>query len=310
MDWLNYNHLHYFWTVAKSGSLTRAAEELMLSASTVSAQVHALEQAMGSRLFKRQGRRLMLTDVGQVAYGYAESMFALGREMMDVVKERPTDRPLRLVVGVDEAVPKLVAREILKPALQLAQPVHLVCREGSADRLLTDLTSYRLDVLLADQPVRASGKTRVFNHPLGDCGLSFFAAPALAARLRQGFPKSLHRAPALLPADHSAMRRTLDRWFGSLGVEPSIVGEFDDSALTKVFGSDGFGFFAVPSVIAAEIAQRYSVVEIGAAPDCIERFCAISVERKLKHPAVVAITQAARSALFMAPGDIAPGQGE
>lgn len=309
MEWLNYNHLHYFWMVAKAGSLTHAAEELMLSASTVSAQIHALEQALGSRLFKRQGRRLVLTDVGQLAYGYAESIFSLGREMMDVVKERPTDRPIRLVVGIDEAVPKLVAREILKPALQLARPVHLVCREGSADRLLADLVSYRLDVILADQPVRASGKMKVFSHPLGDCGVSFFAAPALAARLRPGFPQSLHRAPVLLPADHSAMRRTLDRWFGALGVEPSVVGEFDDSALTKVFGSDGFGFFAVPAVIAAEIAQRYSVEEIGAAPDCIERFYAISVERKLKHPAVVALTQAARSALFMTPSESARGRG-
>ena len=297
MEWLNYNHFFYFWTVAKTGSLSEASEELMLSLSTISAQVHALEKTLGVQLFRRKGRRLVLTEVGQLAYSYADSIFSLGREFMNVVRERPTDRPLRLVVGIDGAVPKLVAREILKPVFELAQPVHLICREGSADWLLTELASYRLDVILADQPARSAVKMKVFSHPLGECGLSFFATPKMAAKLRPQFPQSLHRAPALLPTDHTAMRRTLDRWFDALGIEPSIIAEFDDSALAKVFGSDGFGFFVVPSVIAAEIADRYSVEEIAAVTDCTERFYAISAERKLKHPAVVAITQAARIAL-------------
>ncbi len=298
MEWLNYNHFLYFWTVARTGSLSDASSELMLSPSTVSAQVHALETSLGTRLFRRKGRRLVLTEVGQLAYSYADSIFSLGREFMNVVRERPTDRPLRLAVGIDEAVPKLVAREILKPAFESAQPVRLICREGSADRLLPELTNYRMDVILANQPAQSTARLKVFSHLLGECGVSFFAAPELAAGLRKGFPQSLNRAPALLPTDQTALRRTLDRWFGGLGIEPTVVGEFEDSALTKVFGSDGFGFFAVPTVIAAEIAHRYSVEEIGAAPECVERFYAISVERKLKHPAVVAITHAARSALF------------
>lgn len=297
MEWFNYNHFFYFWTVAKTGSLSEASKELMLSLSTISEQVHGLEKTLGVQLFRRKGRRLVLTEVGQLAYSYADSIFSLGREFMNVVRERPTDRPLRLVVGIDGAVPKLVAREILKPVFELAQPVHLICREGSADWLLTELASYRLDIILADQPARSAVKMKVFSHPLGECGLSFFATPKMAAKLRPQFPQSLHRAPALLPTDHTAMRRTLDRWFDALGIEPSIIAEFDDSALTKVFGSDGFGFFVVPSVIAAEIANRYSVEEIATVTDCTERFYAISAERKLKHPALVAITQAARIAL-------------
>ena len=297
MEWLNYNHFLYFWSVAKAGSLSVASKELMLSASTVSAQIHALEASLGARLFQRKGRRLVLTEVGQLAYGYADTIFSLGREFVNVVRERPSDRPLRLVVGVDEAVPKLVAREVLRPAFELAQPVHLICREGPMDQLLAELVNYRMDVILADEPARSTSKPRVFSHLLGDCGLSFFAARELAAKLRPDFPQSLHRAPALLSSDQSAMRRTLDRWFRTRGIEPIVRGEFDDSALTKVFGSDGLGFFVVPSVIAAEIGPRYSVEEIGAISECREQFYAISVERKLKHPAVVAITDAARTAL-------------
>lgn len=298
MEWLNYHHLLYFWSVAKTGSIARASEELMLAPPTISTQIHDLERTLNQKLFRKKGRQLVLTEMGQVVFGYAEGIFSLGRELMSVVKQRPVDRPMRLVVGVEEAVPKLVAREILKPAFDLGQAVHVVCREGTADRLLTDLANYRLDVVLSDQPARSTVKVKVFSHPLGECGISFFAAPKLAARLREGFPHSLHGAPALLSAEHTAMRRTLERWFHSLGIEPTLVGEFDDSALTKVFGSEGFGFFAVANVIAAEIAQRYSVEEIGTLEDQTEHFYAISVERKLRHPAVVAITQAARTGLF------------
>lgn len=295
MEWLNYNHFQYFWTVARAGSLADASKELMLSPSTVSAQIHALEKSLGVRLFRRKGRQLVLTEIGQLAYSYAQNIFSLGREFMNVIKERPTDRPLRLVVGADEAVPKLVVRELLKPAFELGRSVHVICREGPPERLLSDLANYHVDVILADQPARSSAGMKVFSHALGECGVSFFAAPKLAARLKNGFPQSLHRAPSLLPTEHTAMRRNLDRWFNSLGIEPVIVGEFDDSALTKVFGSDGFGFFAVPSIIAAEIAHRYSVEAIGAASDCTERFYAISIERKIKHPAIIAITRTSLS---------------
>jgi LysR family transcriptional activator of nhaA len=297
MEWLNYNHFLYFWTVARTGSVLEAARELMLSASTVSAQVHALEQSLGSPLFRRKGRSLVLTEVGQLAYSYADSIFPVGREFLNVVRERPTGRPLRLAAGIDQAVPKLVAREILKPVLHLPQSVHLVCREAAPDQLLSDLAGYRLDLVITDQPARHAGKTRVFNHLLGECGLKLMAAPSLAAKLRRNFPRSLHRAPALLPPDHTAMRRTLHRWFEAHNVEPLMAGDFDDSALMKVFGSEGFGFFAVPSLIADEIERQYLVEEIATLKGCTERFYAVTAERKIKHPAVVALTEAARTSL-------------
>lgn len=298
MQWLNYHHLLYFWTVARTGSIVEASQELMLAPPTISSQIRDLEEQLNCKLFQRKGRHLVLTDVGERAFSYANEIFSLGRELVNVVQDRPGDRPLRLVVGVEEAVPKLVAREILKPAFQLGQAVHVICREGAADRLLGELANYHLDIILSDQPARPTVRTKVFSHPLGECGVTFFGSPDLAAKLRDGFPRSLHGAPALLPTDRTALRKALDRWFYSLSIKPMIVGEFDDSALTKVFGSEGFGFFAVPTIIAAEIAARYSVEAIGEVSDVHERFYAISVERKLRHPAVVAITQAARSGLF------------
>lgn len=297
-EWLNYHHLLYFWAVARTGSIAKAAEELMLAPPTICGQIRDLEGQLKQKLFRRSGRQLVLTEMGEVVFGYAEEIFSLGRELANVVQGQPGNRPLRLTVGVEETVPKLMAREILKPVLRLSPPVRLICREGTADQLLMELANHRLDIVLSDQPARSSVKVKVFSHPLGECGLTFLAAPSLAERLKGGFPQSLHRAPALLPGHHTAMRRTLERWFDSLGIEPVIIGEFDDSALAKVFGSDGFGFFAVPSAVGAEIAQRYTVEAIGTLAEQTERFYAISAERKLKHPAVLAITDQARSLLF------------
>lgn len=298
MDALNYQHLHYFWTVARLGSIARAAEELLLAPPTIHAQIRTLESQLGAKLFERRGRNLVLTDTGQIVRKHADAIFSYGREILDAVRQRPADQPLRLVVGVEEAVPKLVVRELLRPVLEADHPIRLICREGSDDALLADLAGHRLDVVLADHPPRATGGVRVVSHPLGDCGISFVASPALATQLRKGFPGSLEGAPALLPSDHTSMRWSLDRWFDSMGVRPRIVAEFDDSALIKVFGSDGLGFFAVHDIIVQQISARYGVEQIGRTNERSERFYAITTDRKLKHPAVASLAAAARSEIF------------
>lgn len=298
MNWPNYHHLLYFWTVARLGSIAKASEELMLAPPTISAQLRMLERQMGTKLFRREGRSLVMTETGQLVMRYADSIFALGREMMSAVREQPTDQPLRLLVGVEEAVPKLIARELIRPALNLGRPIRLICREGSDAELLEDLASHRLDVVLSDHPPGANVGARVVSHALGDCAVTFMAAPALAKRLATRFPSSLDGAPALLPTEHTSLRWTLDRWFEAEGVRPNVIAEFDDSALIKVFGGDGMGFFAVHSVIADQISQRYGVTPFGETRERTEHFYAITPERKFKHPAVATIATAARAGLF------------
>ncbi len=299
MDWLNYHHLLYFWKVAAEGSIARASEELRLAPPTISAQIRSLEEALGEQLFHRTGRRMVLTEVGQTVFSYSEEIFALGQELMNVVRRRPAGGgPLRLNVGISDAVAKLVVREILKPAFALPQSVHVICREGADARLLAELAAYRLDIVLADKPASGAVHVKTFDHQLGECGLTFFAAPQLAAELAPEFPSSLDGAPAMLPTRNTAMRRSLERWFDSIDVIPRVVAEFEDTALLMVFAADELGFFAVPSVIEEEIERLYDVSPIGQTNDCREQFFAISAERKLKHPAVVAITEAARSELF------------
>jgi len=298
MEWLNYHHLLYFWTVAREGSVARAAEHLRLAQPTLSGQIRALEHALGEKLFARSGRRLVLTDVGRVAYGYAEEIFSLGRELMDTLKDRPTGRPIRLVVGIADAVSKRIAHRILEPALTLAHPVHLVCREGKPDRLLADLAVHHVDLVLSDAPLPPEVRVRAFNHLLGECGITVFAKAAVAARLRKGFPASLNRQVFLLPTDNTTLRRGLDHWFESEGIHPRVAGEFEDSALMKVFGQAGQGVFVGPSVIEAEIRKDYGVAVVGRTDTVRERYYAITIDRRIKHPAVAAISEAARTRLF------------
>jgi LysR family transcriptional activator of nhaA len=300
MDWLNYHHLLYFWTVAREGSISRAAKELRLAPPTVHAQIRALEQNLGQQLLVRRGRGLSLTDTGRVVMGYADEIFSLGRELLTAVKQQQpaADRPLRFNVGVVDSVPKTVAKELLKPALRLDPPAHLTVREGKLEPLVAELATHRLDMVLADHPYNAPSTIRIFHHRLGECGVTFFAAPPLAATLKRGFPTSLDGAPALLPTENTAMRSSLESWFESVGVRPRILAEFEDSALLKVFGGDAKGFFAMPSVRVDALARSHSVRVIGSTEDCRERFFALSAERRLKHPAVVAISQTARSDLF------------
>lgn len=294
MEWLNYHHLRYFWMVAREGGLRRAAEKLHVSPPSISAQIRELEGALGEKLFRRSGRANVLTDAGQVALRYADEIFGLGRELAGAIKQRPTAKALRLHVGVADSFPKLVTQQILQPVFALPQAVHLVCREGKVEDLLSHLVAHRLDVVLADEPAPGSLKVRVFNHPLGECGVSFCASARLAASLRKGFPRSLHQAPALLPAEGTGLRRSLERWFHELGIRPHVVAEFDDAALMKVMATDGRGFTPVPTLVAQEAVDRFSLRLIGATERCRDQFFAITAERRLDHPAVAALTQAFR----------------
>jgi LysR family transcriptional regulator, transcriptional activator of nhaA len=298
MEWLNYHHLLYFWTVAKEGSLAGAAKVLRVSQPTLSTQLRALESQLDVELFDRSGRRLRLTDVGRVAFRYADEIFSLGRELLDVVRERPVGRPIRLAVGLTFPVPKLVAYRLLEPALALPGGTELEVHEDRLPDLLSRLATHDLDLVIADAPTTGDVSVKVFNHPLGESSVTFFAAKALAQRLRPGFPASLDRAPFLMPMRGSAMRRELERWLDRQDLHPQVRGSFDDSALVKVFGQSGVGVFVGPSVIEREIRQQYDVAVVGRTSEIVERFYAISVERRLKHPGVVAICSAARQDLF------------
>jgi len=294
MKWINYNHLYYFWVVAREGGVVRASEELMVSQPTVSAQLKELESVLGHKLFDRVGRGLVPTDAGRVAFNYANEMFSLGQELVDALERQPAERAMKLAVGVLDVLPKPVVSRLLQPALKLPRPVRLVCREDKADRLLADLAARRTDVVLSDSPIGTSVQARGFNHLLGDSGVSFFATRELAARCRKGFPKSLDGVPMLLPTDHTQVRRSLNQWFDAKRIHPLVAGEFDDSALLFWFGRTGAGVFPAPTVIGAELRRELGVSLVGQTEAVRERFYAISLEEKPDHPAVLAICNAAR----------------
>jgi len=298
MEWLNYHHLLYFWTVVRAGSMTRAAAELHLGQPTISAQIHTLEEALGERLFTRAGRGLALTDIGRVVFRYADDSFSLGRELLDAVKDRPTGRPIRFQVGIADVIPKLIAYRLLRPALELSEPMRLVCHDDKPDRLLAALAMHDLDLVLTDAPLGSTHRVKAFNHLLGECGLTFFGTARLARAHRRGFPRSLDGGPVLLPTSNTTLRRTLDHWFDSEGIRPIVVGEWEDSALLNAFGAAGVGMFAAPDAVEKDIRREYGVEVIGRIGSVLERFYAISVERKLKHPAVVAVVDAGRERVF------------
>ena len=294
MEWLNYHHLFYFWKVLKAGGITRACEELRLAPPTISAQLSSFENQLGHKLLERSGRNLVPTEIGQMVFRYAEEIFALGQEMMDAIHQRPTGKPLRLVVGVDDVLPKEIAQELIDPALHLPQRVRLLCREAGLERLLAELAVHDLDVVLSDAPVTPTLNVRAYNHLLGECGVTWMGVQSLAVTYRRKFPKSLDGAPILLPTDDTAIRRGIDQWFESQGVRPSVVAEFEDFALLRAFGQRGTGIFPIPSVLEKQFHKMYGVRRIGTATGVVGRFYAVSVERKLKHPAVIAICEAAR----------------
>jgi LysR family transcriptional regulator, transcriptional activator of nhaA len=297
MEWLNYHHLYYFWLAAKEGSVTGAATKLRLAQSTVSAQIQQLEGALGVELFARAGRSIVLTEAGRQTFRHADEIFALGRELVDGLQGRPAGRPVRLLVGVAETLPKLVAYRLLEPAFRLEDAPLVVCFEGDAEQLLGRLAVHEVDLVLADAPLTSALHVRAFNHLLGESDVTFFAAPTLARALRRGFPRSLDGAPMLLPGGRSALRRALEQWFDGRGLRPRAVGEFEDSALLKAFGQAGHGAFAAPSAIGAEIERQYAVEAVGRADGLRERFYAITVERRIRHPAVAAVAEGAKHLL-------------
>jgi LysR family transcriptional activator of nhaA len=303
MDWLNYHHLLYFWHVVREGGVLPASRVLKLAHPTVSAQVKQLETALGEALFDRTGRRLEPTETGRVVYRYADEIFALGRELVDTVQGRPSGRPVRLVVGIAEVMPKLVVRRLLEPVFALPEPVHLVCQEDRFDRLQGDLARLKLDLLLTDAPLPPGTGIRAFNHLLCECGVSFFASDGLASQLRQEFPQNLDGTPFLLPAEETVLRRSLEQWFDEQGIRPERAAEFQDSALLKVFGQEGKGAFCAPSVIEDAVKRQYGVHVLGRTPDIRERFYAVSMERRVKHPAVKAICESAKKQRFDLPPD-------
>lgn len=297
MEWLNYHHLFYFWVVARRGSIVKASEELLLAPPTISAQISQLEDYLGEKLFTRTGRRLVLTEVGKIAYGYAQEIFSLGRELTDTLKGRPTGRALKLQVGVADVLPKRLAYRLIEPALHLASPVRVICREDPPDRLLALLALHEIDLILSDAPFGPGISVRAYNHPLGECGAGFYARPKLAAAYRRKFPHSLNGAPFLLPTASASMRSNLDQWFEAEDVRPVVTGEFEDFTLLRAFAEGGHGIFAAPRVLDREL-RRNGFGVVGYTEEVRARFYAISVERRVKNPAVIAICDTAREKLF------------
>ena len=297
----NYRQLHYFQAVAKSGGIARAAEQLHLTPQTLSGQIGQLEDRLGVELFRRAGRRLELTEAGRLALSYADEIFQVGGELEEALRNWHAERPFLFRVGIADVVPKSIAYRLLSPALALPEQVRMVCREDKLERLLAELAVHRLDMVVADSPMPPGMDVKGYSHRLGDCGMTFLAAPALTASLVGEFPRLLDRAPLLIPGEDSAVRAPLLRWLSAANIHPRLVGEFDDGALMKAFGQAGAGVFAVPSAIAAEVARHYGVVAVGATEAVRERFFLITVERRISHPAARVVSEAARSSgLFTA----------
>lgn len=298
MERINYQHLYYFWNVAREESITRASEKLHLAQPTISGQLAVFEQAIGQKLFHKSGRKLALTDTGRMVYHYAEEIFSLGRELNNTLKGRAIGTGLRLVVGISDALPKLAVYRLIEPAFNIPESVQVMCYEDKAERLLAEMSLHSVDLVLSDAPLTPSSNAKAFTHLLAESSITVFASPRLAAVYRPDFPRSLTGAPFLLPTSNTALRRSLDQWFDSEGISPSIRAEIEDSALIKTFGSGGIGLFVAPSSVEAEVIRQYAVEVIGRIDAVQERFYAITMRRKLKHPAVTAILENAQKNLF------------
>lgn len=298
MEWLNFHHLRYFWMVARKGGVRKAAEELHVSQPSISAQLRLLEESLGEKLFKRSGRTLVLSEMGQLILTYADEIFSAGRELMNAVKQRPGGRLLRLNVGMTDSISKLMGFEFLKPAIRFSEPVHVVCRMAAIEVLVNQLQAHRLDIVLADEPASSSLKAKTFNHRLGRSGVTFCAVPAIAKKLRRNFPQSLNGATALLPTENMGMRAVLETWFDTKGIHPRLLGEYEDSALMVFCATAGRGFTVVPTVVAREVLKHWGLRVIANVDECGTEFYAITAERRVKNPAAMAITEHAYSSLF------------
>lgn len=292
---MNLKHLFYFWKTAKEGGIVRAGEALHVTPQTISGQIGLLEDSLGVELFSRQGRALELTDAGRLALSYADEIFSLGAELEQAIRHYPKGRPATFRVGVSDALPKQLAYRLLEPAVAVGEPLRIVCREGRLERLLTELAVHRLDLVIADTPLPATLDVRAYNHRLAESGMSFLAAPALATRCAKKFPDCLAELPLLVPGEDSSARLKLMRWLEKVRLRPKIVGEFDDSALMTAFGQAGVGVFPVPTVVEAEIVAAYGVKVLGRGAEARTEYFAISAERRVTHPCVLAIAESARA---------------
>ncbi len=298
MDWLNYHHLLYFWTVVREGSISKACEKLALAQPTISGQLRKLEQTLGGKLFDRSGRDLVMTELGQVVFRYAEEIFTAGQELMEAVRGRPTGRPLRLAVGIPGVISKVVVYKLLSPVLDMPENLRLICREASQLELLEMLAAHELDVVLSDVPASSLMQIRAFNHSLGTSQVGLFGTESLVQKFSVNFPNSLHSAPFLLPAESTTLRRSVDRWCFENQLTINIVGEFDDTALMKVFAEAGRGFIPLPVVVEKEVREQMGLHLLGTIAGASEDFYAISVERKISHPGVAMFSEVARRQLF------------
>jgi LysR family transcriptional activator of nhaA len=299
---LNYKQLHYFWSVSKAGSITRAAEQLHLTPQTLSGQISKLEKALGTELFRRAGRRLELTAAGKAALSHADEIFEIGNELEALLRDRAGSDELPFRVGLADVVPKSIAYRLLAPAIRLDDPVRLICHDDKMERLFAELAVHHLDLVIADRPLPSELGVRGYSHALGRSAVSFLAAPELAERYRREFPRSLERAPLLIPGGNAAVRGALARWLNEHSLQPHIVGEFEDTALMKAFGQAGVGIFPVPAVTADEVRSQYGVETVGCIEEVTVAYYAISLQRRLTHPAVVAVSTAARQNLFLEAG--------
>jgi LysR family transcriptional activator of nhaA len=295
---LNFKHLRYFWAVAKSGSIARASAQLHVTPQSISVQLRELDAALGVELMRRAGRGLELTEVGRRILSYADEIFSLGDELLEVVRDQTARKRLPFMIGIADSVPKSVAYRVVEPALHLEDPVHLICREGRLAGLLADLAVHRLDIVIADRPMPTEFKVRGYNHLLGASDLTVFGAPAMVNSLSGAFPSLLHNAPFLMPGEGVAVRPRLAQWLEDQDLHPHIVGEFDDSALLKAFGQGGAGLFVAPTAIADHVCKQYAVRAVGRIETVVEQLYAITTERRLKHPATVAMSRAAQDDLF------------
>jgi LysR family transcriptional activator of nhaA len=298
LNTLNYQHLLYFWVVAREGSIAKATVVLHLTQPTISTQLKQLEQSIGTPLFTRRNRALVLTDTGHLVFRYADEIFRTGRELTEALTQGNARLPTRLTVGISDSLPKLTTVRLLRPALAAVKDLQLILRIDKTDRLVADLAVHALDVVLTDAPASPTLPVTLYTHLLGECGVTVFGTETLRDAHKRRFPKSLDQAPFIMPTTNTALRRSLDAWCMTHDVHPRIVCESEDVALLQVFGQEGLGLFAAPTVVEAQIRSAYNVHVVGRLPEVKERFYAMTAERRLAHPAVVALTAAARSTLF------------